>query len=62
MVKVFAKLSRLTSGETLSATDKHFVILPESTLLIRAGHEIQIWAMNSAGDATTSAIDAVELR
>lgn len=61
-LKVFAKLSRLLTGETVSATDKHLVIQPETTVIVRAGQEIQLWAMNSSGDATTSVVDALEVR
>lgn len=59
--KVYLKLSELTAGETLTATDKDMVISPEDTVVVYCTHDIQLWVMNSAGDATTSSIEALEV-
>ena len=61
-LKVYLKLSKLDSGETVSAIDKDLVVSPEDTIVIRAGKSVRLWAVNSSGDATTSQIEAVEVR
>lgn len=60
-LSVYLKLSTLSNGETVSATDCDLVLQPLRSVQFNIGENINIWAANSSGSTTVSSISGLEV-